>query len=814
MSIHVFGIRHHGPGCARSLRAALDELRPDVVAIEGPADAADVVTLAADPTMKPPVAMLLYPKDEPMRAVYYPLCEFSPEWQAIRWATDNGVPVRLIDLPQANHLALDIAAEKELEARIEAEAAEQSEEEAEAKHKAENTEDDTSFDMSDDEAVLKKQDRRLDLPGDEDVDDTDPAEIKADESAWRADPMAILAEAAGYKDHELWWEEQIERRSEATDLFLGIAEAMQPVREEIAEYRPRDLMREAHMRRELRKIVKEGAERTAVVCGAWHAPVLDEQAVAGKRPGCSRKEDTARLKGLPKVRTTATWIPWTFSRLTFRSGYGAGVHSPGWYEHIWQGKDDAPMRWIATAARLLRTADLDASSASVIEAFRLAEALAAMRRLRSPGLAELTEAILTVLCHGEPSPMRLIRSQLEIGDRLGEVPESTPSVPLARDIAQLQKSLRMKPSSEYKLVDLDLRKENGIKRSHLLHRLCLLGIPWGKLQSSGSSTSTFHEIWEVCWEPEFNVAIIEANVWGTTVESAATAKIISAGRDADELSAITKLLDQAILSDLNDAVDPLLEMIQTQAAIASDVRHLLDSMLPLARVVRYGDVRRTRSDHVLPVLVNIFERAVVGLPAACSGLDEEAAERMLDSIDGAQESLNLLALDELLDTWHARLRDMIDSDLHGMLRGRACRILLEKGLVDDEELDRHARLALSVANDPMLSAAWLTGLMRGSGLVLLHQDGFWTVMDRWLDGLAEETFVELLPVLRRAMSDFTPAERRQMGEKVKSLGGSDRATPQGKSAGGSEDPNFNADRAAKVMPILAHILGVEYDDAK
>ena len=30
----IFGIRHHGPGCARSLLAALDALAPDVVLLK------------------------------------------------------------------------------------------------------------------------------------------------------------------------------------------------------------------------------------------------------------------------------------------------------------------------------------------------------------------------------------------------------------------------------------------------------------------------------------------------------------------------------------------------------------------------------------------------------------------------------------------------------------------------------------------------------------------------------------------------------------------------------------------------------------
>ena len=39
MSVQIFGIRHHGPGCARSLRGALKALKPDIVMVEGPPDA-------------------------------------------------------------------------------------------------------------------------------------------------------------------------------------------------------------------------------------------------------------------------------------------------------------------------------------------------------------------------------------------------------------------------------------------------------------------------------------------------------------------------------------------------------------------------------------------------------------------------------------------------------------------------------------------------------------------------------------------------------------------------------------------------------
>ena len=82
----------------------------------------------------------------------------------------------------------------------------------------------------------------------------------------------------------------------------------------------------------------------------------------------------------------ATWIPWTYDRLGWRSGYGAGVESPGWYAHLWLTPHRPVSSWATRIAHLLREEGLDASSANVIEMVRLAEALAALRGLSSPGL--------------------------------------------------------------------------------------------------------------------------------------------------------------------------------------------------------------------------------------------------------------------------------------------------------------------------------------------------------------------------------------------------------------------------------------------
>ncbi|MGH2494579.1 MAG: DUF5682 family protein [Ktedonobacteraceae bacterium] len=810
MSVSIFGVRHHGPGCARSLLAALEELEPDIVLVEGPPDAQAVLPLLQFEEMQPPVALLIYAPDAPHLAAYYPFTHFSPEWQALRYALTRNIPARFMDLPQAIQLAQLKAAEeqaqKELEARKESRMGCHPER--------------SEVSVSPNTEILRyAQDDKTDCDGTCSSDDSTNGHMSLQSLANgeaeimqaptisekpEADPLDLLAKAAGYDDYELWWERQVEQRHDREQLFEGILEAMTALREDFLPKDKREAQREAHMRQSIRAAQREGFRRIAVVCGAWHAPVLSKLD--------DQRADEALLDGLKRIKVEATWIPWTNSRLALRSGYGAGVTSPGWYEHLWSVSDRVTIRWLTHAAHLLRSEGLDTSSANVIEAVRLAEALAAMRELPMPGLHDLREAIQTVLCHGNAEPMRLIRDKLEIGEKLGEVPPETPAVPLQRDLENRQRKLRFKPSPAIESYDFDLRKDTDRQRSQLLHQLRLLHIEWGKPQRSSQKHSTFHELWQVQWNVEFVIKLIEANVWGNTIVGAATAFVRHVADRAETLPELTEMLDKAILAELPDAIDHLLGCVQSKAAVSADVQHLMDALPPLARVARYGNVRETRAERIFPVIDALFERIIIGLPGACASLDNDAAQGVMSSIDHVQESVSLLNRDDQRQEWQGILRYLSGREgVHGLVRGRCCRLLLEQKAIDEQELQRLARLALSPANPAAQAASWIEGVLHGSGLLLLHQDGLWLALDRWLSELSSETFVEMLPLLRRAFSGSEPPQRRAMGEKVKRLRSS---ISHGKTVSGENSvvlENINEERANSVLPVLAHILGVKYD---
>jgi hypothetical protein len=239
--------------------------------------------------------------------------------------------------------------------------------------------------------------------------------------------------------------------------------------------------------------------------------------------------------------------------------------------------------------------------------------------------------------------------------------------------------------------------------------------------------------------------------------------------------------------------------------VASDTRHLLSALLPLARVSRYGDVRGTQAERILPVLLGLFERGMVGLSAACASLDDDAAEQMVDCIAQAHQAVELLQQGEIRDEWLLHLQQLADGQSHGLLRGWCCRLLREQGRIDDDTLARVTGMALSLAGDAAAAAAWLRGLFRGSGLSLLHQDALWKAVDCWLRELSAERFTETLPLVRRAFADFTPSERRQMGEKVKRL--ETAGTRPSAAKGPGTAPPIHAARAALVLPTLKLLIG-------
>ena len=567
--LHVLGVRHHGPGSAALVRAALDRLDPAVVLIEGAPEGDALVPYAAHAGMKPPVAMLFYAAEDARAAIFAPFAEFSPEWQAMLWASSRQRSVRFIDWPAAVSLALT---------KLDAES------------------------------------------------ESDHAE------AARSDPLDSLAEAAGMSNGEAFWNGLVEEAGDAGDpiaTFAAVGDALSEARaraEADGEAIPlREIRREAFMRLNIRQALKEHEGTVVAVVGAWHVAALARKVALS--------EDRAIIRDLPRAKVEATWVPWTDSRLAAASGYGAGVISPGWYRHLWAqhsggGISDASAfaaHWQARTAALMRSEGHAASTASAIEAARLALSLAALRDLAMPGLAEMREAAMAALCHGDDIALKMIERRLYVGETVGEIDERVPQMPLARDLGLWQKKARLKPEDLETEIRLDLRTEAGLSKSTLLHRLGLIKIPWGTLIEADGGRGTFREMWRLSWRPEFSIALAEALIFGVTIEEAAGNATLDRAARTSSISELADLVRAALVVDLAGAATAVIGRLQEAAVGAGDITDLMKAVSPLVGILRYGTARKMPEDALRALVTALAVEVNAGARHASHQLDDDAA---------------------------------------------------------------------------------------------------------------------------------------------------------------------------------------------
>lgn len=688
--LHLLGVRHHGPGSARSVVAALEEIRPSAVFVELPSDVQSAIDWIGEPGLVTPVALLVWALDEPARCAFVPLAEFSPEWQAVRWARRAGVAVTCIDRPMAITLA----------------------------------------------------------------GASPTAERGRGAATVRDDPLAALAAAAGDLEPERWWEDVIEHRGDGVAAFGAVLDAMTEVRAGVAAADD-DLAREAHMRRAIRagrRRIDGPADSAVVVCGAWHAPVLDPSVTTAAA-------DAAIVRGSTRIKVGVAWVPWTSERLARSSGYAAGVESPAWYDHVFREPGAAgAASFVARAARLLRERGLSASPDHVIASTRLADTLAALRDRPRPGLGEVLDAIDAV-----SGDVDLIRERLVIGRSIGAVPEGSPQVPLARDLAARQRRTRLRPDAEDRVVELDLRTPLGRARSTLLHQLAALGVWWGgEIEGRGSSGS-FRETWRIRWRPELSVTIVERAALGTTVPDAAAAMLLDRAHGSARIGELVEVLRRAVTAGLHDVIAPVVAHVSTVAANDPDIGEVMDVLGPMADVIRYGDARATDVVAVRAVLDGLVVRVISGLPAACASLDDAAAELMVERLTAVASALSVLDHPARRGPYPRVLEELAEQRRGaGRVHGRATRLLHDAGWWGAAQVEQRLSRALSAGTPSVVGAAFLEGFLAGSGVVLVHDRALLDVIDRWLTSLSAPAFVDVVALLRRTFAAFDPAERRQL----------------------------------------------------
>ena len=544
---------------------------------------------------------------------------------------------------------------------------------------------------------------------------------------------------------------------------------------------PETVVREAFMRRQLSDAVAEGfaPEEIVAVTGAFHVDGLLDQAQPAMTDG--------ELKSLPRVGANHTLMPYSYYRLSARSGYGAGNRAPAYYELLWKGlvKGEpmyAAYSYLSKIAGYQREQGNPVSSAEVIEAVRLACALAGLRGGSVPVLRDLRDAAVTCLGKGSFSAISLAVADTEIGTSIGALPEGVSRTSIQEDFYRLLKEYKLEKYRSLTAQDLmlDLRENRRVStekaafldlhRSFFLHQLRVLGISFVSMQQVNQENATWSEHWVVRWTPEAEMELVEAALQGDTVEQAAAFRMKERAEQAADIGGIAEAIEDGFTCGMASVVNYAVSALQKKAVDAVSVEGLAQTVHRLSTVISYGSIRRLDTAPLEPILKQMFYRACLLLPGACV-CDDAASKEIVT----AMERLNAAALaHEFLngEQWLLALRETAGrDDLNTRLSGFAMAILLERGCAAAEELKLEVQRRLSKGVPAELGAGWFEGLAMKNRYALIARLSLWEDLDGYLEELDPEEFKRALVFLRRAFADFTSAEKDEIAENLGEIWG-------------------------------------------
>ena len=707
---YIFGIRHLSPAGALHLCRFLDEKKPRLVLVEGPDDFDDMMADMVRSESKPPIAVLAYTVDTPVRTILYPLAEYSPEYQAVKWCHSHGASCHFIDLPSEVFLAMP---EKEA------------------------CEGDRA------ESVYEKLDRQ-----------------------------------AGEDGHDMFWERTVEHTLDTEAYHRGsnlFGENLRELSVKTEWENVLSLVREAHMRRKINAAIGEGysPEEIVIVTGSYH--------VAGLKDADEGMTDE-EYKLLPRVEAKHTLMPYSYYRLSTRSGYGAGNQAPGYYELLWRGLKNndlqyATQHYMAELAGFQREHGSPVSSAEVIEAVRLANALARLRGGAVPALRDIRDAAVTCLGKGELSSISLAVAEAEIGTKIGSLPDGVSRTCIQEDFYRELRELKLEKYRSLTAMELslDLRENRNastertafldLNRSFFLHRLRVLKVSFVKQVPVRQDDATWAERWVLSWTPEAEIELVEAALKGDTIKQAVSFAFKERTENSGGIDELAGVIEDAFTCGMEETISYTIRALQAMAVDVAAVRELAGAVSRLSFVVQYNSLRRIDTQPLLPVMEQLFYRACLMLPGECV-CDDAAGKTMADAI----EQLNRAsAAHDFLDSeaWISALNELaMRDDLNPRLSGCAAAILLERGLMSEEELKRQIKRRLSKGIPAELGAGWFEGLSLKNRYALIARVSVWQSLDEYLESLDDEQFKRALVFLRRAFSDFTSREKDEIAENL------------------------------------------------
>lgn len=725
-NLHVIGVRHHSPACARLVGERVRALKPAYVLIEGPVDMNERVAegeLALGHEL--PLAIFSYfTSAQRTHASWSPFCDYSPEWVALEVAREVGAEARFMDLPAWA----------------------------------------ASF-----EGVTNRyrdeQDgsgaRMLALCEDFAVDGTD--------ALW--DHMFELPMALEELDQRL------------TAYFKQLRASDPAGRDEAREAHMAQCIRWA-LAQDAGPVVAVcgGWHKPALEAAAsegdasWPEPVPAEE---GSRHGSFlvpysfRRLDS--FVGYQSGMPSPAWY-----QILWESGPQAASDA----------MLEVAVKRLRKKKQQVSPADVIAVQllAEGLQRLRGHEAMTRTDLLDGLAGALVKEALEvplpwtgrgTLRAGVDPRLVEIVAAFS--GERKGTLHPDTPRPPLIEDVRNTLAQLELEAPTD---AELQLDTDEGRAKSRVLHRLRVLSVP-GFERVRGPQWATdaeVRELWKIRERFETESSLIEAGAYGATLEAAAAAKLEEAMLAAEgSLEALTNLIGEATFIGIESLASRILDQVAEAVGKERSLPVLGKSLGKLLSLWRDDTLLgAARSAHVLRIVEAAFQRGLwlaesiqgPSAPVDAGRLDAFIAIRDTLIVDQTPDQTQL-DVDEN-EAWDVMSRISLSRDAPPGMRGAALGLLWSTGYYGDAAAaEVAAREALMRSSHPAILGDFLAGLFALAREEAVATEGLIASVDATLASMEDHEFVHGLPSLRLGFEYFPPREREALARRILGLHGGD-----------------------------------------
>ena len=731
----------------------MERYRPELVLVEGPENANDLIPILANPETHAPVALYYAYRDdanllgtaEPAEdtmppeshACYYPFLDQSPELAALRLAECLGIPARFIDLPYGEILVATRSG-----------------------------------------AGLRKEAAAASYANDS---------VLAPEQLWKR-----VCEKTGTRDFEEFWERCYESRG----FSLSTAEFVRQInawcllaRENTPRWELEAdgcLAREAHMSRRIRE-AGQTYGKILVVAGGFHLWGL-----------LHPEEEPEERPRIPKESQSVYPVRYSEPAADALSGYASGMPAPAFYRKLWKhlhepgtggaaAWDSVVLDTIVRCGRRLRAKGETISAYDEQCALQQARGLAALRNKEAPGLYELQDSVLSAFVKGEANlagcePLRLLR-EINTGNQVGSLCRSDLVPPLVQDFARQCKKYRLRQdSAEQQAVTLEiLSKTRHRAESRFLHQSVFLDCGYARRDKGpdllrGTGRNLIREHWVCQWSAGVEAALVEHAIWGSTVVEASAQLLRRRLGEAARAADGAQLLVQGFLMGLGDTADAMAHRLEELLLTDGDFSSLCKACGSINALDAWQEQYGERGSYDYPALLRrCFARILQMLPSMAA-VDDRGVEAIQENCQLLYEVTARPSFADLRTVLLGALEELISQEpIHPALHGAALG-LLYGGAPEKKDLavQTAAGYLRGTHDQKLRAAAFLQGLFRTARDLLLVDDVQLASIDALLCELEDEEFLTLLPQLRLAFSYFTPTETNRLGRQAAALHGAEQ----------------------------------------